>query len=445
MSVRKAKYGTPIVLAMLLASFAAQAEEKSDTATQIDRAYKDAVEQRQNGDLTGAASTLGQLVLVAPDDARILGEYGKVLAARGRADDALAFLRRAAQIQPNDWTVYSAMGVAFDQKNNYKSAKIAYDRALLLKPGEPSVLSNAAVSRMLAGDLDGAEQMLMQASVDGKDPKIAKNLALVRSLRTSAPTQVAATPKAAPMKQANVAPAPTVAAQPTPPPAAVAANVPAKPMAKNPYEALKSDPTVRMAPIPREDAAAAKPVATPKVAAATPAPKAHAPAPVKAAEAKPVMQLAPPATPHVLSQPAPQVAAAKSTPAPVATAAPQPLVKDGAMKVQKTAAKETAKPATKAAMPAPVKAAEAKPASAPAKTAEAKAPAPVKAAAANAPASPAAAKQADAAKLPAKPVVLSGQTKAKTPPVETAMLRPTVTDVTPVAATAHKNAAPQGD
>lgn len=423
MSVRKVKYGTPFVLAMLLAGFSAHAEDKSDTATQVDRAYKDAVQQRQDGDLTGAATTLGQLVLAVPDDPRILAEYGKVLAAQGRADDALAFLRRSAQLQPNDWTVYSAMGVAFDQKANYKSAKIAYDRALLLKPGDPSVLSNAAVSRMLAGDLDSAEQMLVQASVEGKDPKIAKNLAMVRALKASAPTQMAAAPKAAPVKQASVVPASIVAAKPAPAPAAVAANTPAKPMAKNTYEALKSDPTVRMAPIPREDVAAAKPVAPTHVAVAAPAPKATPPAPVKAAEAKPAPQPVAQATPHVLPQTAATQVASPAKPAPtsVATAAPQPLVKDSAMKVEKTAAKEAPKPVAKAATPTPVKAAEAKPTAVPVK------------AAANSPATP------------AKPVVLSAKPKAKTPPVETAMLRPTVTDVTPVAATAHKNTGPQGN
>jgi len=36
--------------------------------------------------------------LVAPDDARVLGEYGKTLLAQGRTDDALAFLARAIEL-----------------------------------------------------------------------------------------------------------------------------------------------------------------------------------------------------------------------------------------------------------------------------------------------------------------------------------------------------------
>lgn len=442
MSVRKAKYGTPVVLALILASCAstqptansllglhatADAAEARTFRTaktdDLDAPLRQAQELRLEGNLQGAGTILAQLVLASPDDARVLGEYGKVLAAQGRADDAIAFLQRSAQLQQNDWTIFSAMGVAYDQKANYKAAKVAYERALLLKPGEPSVLSNAALSRMLAGDLNGAEQMLTQASVDSKDPRIAKNLALVRSLKASAPTQVA---RATPPKAAPIV-APVVAAKSAPTPVAANVQAPAKPMAKT-YELLKNDPTVRMAPIPRE-AVAAKPAPATKTAQSVP---------------------------HVLPAPAPQAPAPATKTAatvPAATAAPTAIVKEGAMQVQKTAAKEPPKAAAKPA--APVKAvanAETKPAASTKPTAPAGA-APVKAAAnpqaapaavaATAPAKPAAKVAQGAAKPAAKPVVLPAKPKA--PDVETAMLRPAVSEVTPEGATAHKNAPPQGN
>ncbi|MBN9572092.1 MAG: hypothetical protein J0H30_13925, partial [Alphaproteobacteria bacterium] len=50
----------------------------------------------------------------------------------------------------NDWTLYSAIGMAYDQKDDFANSKLAYDRALLLAPGEPAVLNNYAMSRMLA-------------------------------------------------------------------------------------------------------------------------------------------------------------------------------------------------------------------------------------------------------------------------------------------------------
>ena len=174
--------------------------------TNVDGAVKQAQAQRKNGDFQAAAHTLSQLVLLAPDDARVVGEYGKTLIAMGRTDDALAFLERAVELQPRDWSLFSAQGVAYDQKGEYLAAQAAYGRALLLKPGDPTVLSNAALSHVQTGDLDGAEALLMQASPSSAEfPRIASNLALVRSLKNSRSPQ---TSTAGPPKELTLVPSP---------------------------------------------------------------------------------------------------------------------------------------------------------------------------------------------------------------------------------------------
>src|SRR5262245_37533163 len=68
----------------------------------VEEAVRFAQLQRVNGDIDGAVRTLSQLVIAAPDDPRVLGEYGKVMVMQGRSDDALAFLQRAIQLNPND-------------------------------------------------------------------------------------------------------------------------------------------------------------------------------------------------------------------------------------------------------------------------------------------------------------------------------------------------------
>lgn len=159
---------------------------------------------RTSGDLSGALHLISQLMLVAPDDARVVGEYGKLLVQQGRSDDATQFLRRAVELAPTDWTVYSALGVAYDQLNDSANAKLAYEHALMLKPGEPAILNNYGMSRMLAGDTEAARALMLQAKASGsKDPKIDANLALLES---SSP---------APVKPvtAALAPAPHVAAE----------------------------------------------------------------------------------------------------------------------------------------------------------------------------------------------------------------------------------------
>ncbi|HMI97944.1 MAG TPA: tetratricopeptide repeat protein [Micropepsaceae bacterium] len=257
--------------------------------TNIDGTVKQAQAQRKSGDFSAAARTLSQLVLFAPDDARVLGEYGKTLIAMGRSEDALAFLERAVELQPRDWSLFSAQGVAYDQKGEYLAAQAAYGRALVLKPGEPTVLSNAALSHVQTGDLDGAEALLMQASPHGAEfPRIASNLALVRSLKNSRPPQAATV--AVPKELAPV-PAPTegeapsvpdtpdtpVASLPMPEPAA--SDIPMAPeaasVAETPadsagdpattataLERLQTDPSVLVQPLPSRPEAEAKPKPT---------------------------------------------------------------------------------------------------------------------------------------------------------------------------------------
>lgn len=198
-------------------------------ATNIDGVVKQAQAQRKSGDFPAAAHTLAQLVLLAPDDARVLGEYGKTLIAMGRNDDALAFLERAAELQPKDWSLFSAQGVAYDQKGEYLAAQAAYSRALLLKPGDPTVLSNAALSHVQTGDLDGAEALLLQATPSSAEfPQIASNLALVRSLKSSRPPQASAV---MPAKEITLIPSPTPTEAPSVPDTPVATLPITEPMA----------------------------------------------------------------------------------------------------------------------------------------------------------------------------------------------------------------------
>lgn len=183
-------------------------------AANLDSEIDKARTQRALGDYKAAAHALAQMMLVAPDDVRVVGEYGKVLVAMGRADDAIEFLKRALELNNNDWTLYSAIGAAFDQKNQFDDARIAYQRGLQLKPDGAALLNNYAMSRMLAGDLPAAQGLIARAQAAGNDPKIAHNAALMANLRgpklpqtAHVPTPAhapAAKPVAAKVEQAKV-------------------------------------------------------------------------------------------------------------------------------------------------------------------------------------------------------------------------------------------------
>ncbi|MBV9330449.1 MAG: tetratricopeptide repeat protein [Alphaproteobacteria bacterium] len=177
--------------------------------TNLDDQIRRAQSLRAEGKYSEAVQSLGQLMLVAPDDARVVGEYGKVLAQEGRGADASAFLHRAVELNPNEWSYFSALGVAFDELGKPKDAQLAYQHALALKPGDPSVLNNYALSRMLAGDVSDAHQLMLQAkAAAGSDEKIDRNLALVDS-KMIAPA-VTAVQAPAPARAAETATHPVV-------------------------------------------------------------------------------------------------------------------------------------------------------------------------------------------------------------------------------------------
>jgi Flp pilus assembly protein TadD len=174
----------------LVAQAGARADDSESASTKVDVSsfpanldgeIRRVQSLRADGKLQDAAHALGQMMLVAPDDPRVVGEYGKVLVLENRPQDAVAFLKRALELQNGDWTIYSAIGVAFDEQGDSTDAKVAYEHALVLRPGEPAILNNYAVSRMAAGDLVSARQIIAQAeAAGGGDPTIARNVALLK-------------------------------------------------------------------------------------------------------------------------------------------------------------------------------------------------------------------------------------------------------------------------
>jgi Flp pilus assembly protein TadD len=138
---------------------------------------------RLAGEYDQAITVLSQLMLVASDNPQVVAEYGKALAQKGRAEDATQFLSRAIELSPNDWTLYSALGVSYDQIGDQDKARTAYEHALALKPDEAGVLNNYALSRMLAKDPQGAKILITKAQANSPpdDKKIAQNVAMIDS------------------------------------------------------------------------------------------------------------------------------------------------------------------------------------------------------------------------------------------------------------------------
>lgn len=416
------------------------------SATIVDRALNAARVARANGDLNAAASKLAYLVSIAPDNAAVLSEYGKVLTEMGRPDDALGYFKKAMALNADDWKIYNAEGVAYDEKHDFEAARADYMTALKLNPGSTAVLNNAARSRMMAGDLVGAEALLAQArptaqengyftstqaklsELELKSNPNAPVAALTPRMDVQAPAMPPESAPTLPVEVRKVPPAATAApreidastpAQRVPAAPVVVAQAPAPPAppivaqpatsataAKD--AALETAPPARpqiaTVPTPAAEPAAAPvlPSATTTVASSTDSAAANAtpaappePAPpvvAKTAEAQPAQQ-APLVTPVSSAPPAPVVEAAAS---PAQTASPTPT----AQKIDMVASSDHPITATRSAesTPAPVvEAPKPAPVVAPAKLPEVAAPVQ------QAPAAPVVAAQAPAA--PASAIV----------------------------------------
>lgn len=131
-----------------------------------------------------ALAVMQQLVIAHPEDNQILSAYGKALASNGDLLRALEVIKRAQRPDNPDWKLLSAEGAILDQLDRSDEARVYYNKALLIKPGESSILSNLGMSYLLEGKLQNSEKYLRQAiSRRGADSRVRQNLALVIGLQ----------------------------------------------------------------------------------------------------------------------------------------------------------------------------------------------------------------------------------------------------------------------
>ncbi|EJB04673.1 Flp pilus assembly protein TadD [Rhizobium leguminosarum] len=139
---------------------------------------------RMNGRDAQALAVMQQVAISNPADRNVLAAYGKAQAAAGQFQQALDTIGRAQTPDRPDWKLISAEGAILDQMGKASDARQRYRDALDIQPNEPSILSNLGMSYVLTGDLRTAETYLRSAaSQPTADSRVRQNLALVVGLQ----------------------------------------------------------------------------------------------------------------------------------------------------------------------------------------------------------------------------------------------------------------------
>lgn len=139
---------------------------------------------RYAGSAGDAARVLEQRRSLYGSDPAFLIELGKAKLADGKTAAAIGYLKEARKLNPKNWGVHSALGIAYDMGQDFKAAEASYRKALALSPNNSAVMNNLAFSLAQTGRLDDAIDILSKASaLARKSPQIRQNLALLYGIK----------------------------------------------------------------------------------------------------------------------------------------------------------------------------------------------------------------------------------------------------------------------
>ena len=139
---------------------------------------------RATGQKSQAVAVLEQATIANSENKALLAGYGRALADNGNFQQAFDVLGRAHSPDNPDWRILSAQGATLDQLGRFEEARQYYSSALKIRPDEPAVLSNLALSYVLSKDLPKAEETLRQAYASTRaDARVRQNLGLVVGLQ----------------------------------------------------------------------------------------------------------------------------------------------------------------------------------------------------------------------------------------------------------------------
>ena len=116
------------------------------------------------GDYAGALTDLAAADRLMPNSSEIPYARGLLERRLGRWDDAVAHLRRAAELDPRNSQLALNIGETYTLMRQFPEAQRALERALVLAPGSSPVHAQKVATHLAMGDTSGARGAIQNAS-----------------------------------------------------------------------------------------------------------------------------------------------------------------------------------------------------------------------------------------------------------------------------------------
>ncbi len=107
-----------------------------------------------------AYSQLRQAADRSPNDAVVLGQFGRLCVMIGRSEEAKTALERAVAIKPDHAISWFLLGMSYQQLNVLRKAFECFDKALALKPGDEIITAMKASLHQLQREHDDALSLI---------------------------------------------------------------------------------------------------------------------------------------------------------------------------------------------------------------------------------------------------------------------------------------------
>ena len=110
----------------------------------------------QKRDFQGAYEDFTKASFLKPDDVGIINNIAATLDELGRGEEAIKYLKKAAQMDSTFVGPYVNLGFQYTRLKRYREAIEYFNKALTIEQDEPLTLNNRALARYYLNDFDGA-------------------------------------------------------------------------------------------------------------------------------------------------------------------------------------------------------------------------------------------------------------------------------------------------